>query len=129
MCVAYMYMYRLHANTCVYMRGVRLNTCTKIGMARSPTRAPLIDPSSTELQNMDEPQVDANRLNEENATNPDSQSGSAGQTSFPTYGSVQSKTEKTPPLKEKNVHKRRHRTSSVVSLSSFGDVSGFYSLF
>lgn len=68
--------------------------------------------------------MDANRSSEPDNNNPE---GTAQQTAFPTYGSVQAADEDSkeesppPPLEEKK--KKRRLTSSIVSLSSFRDVS------
>ena len=81
----------------------------------SPSRAPLINQelgdSTSELMDT----FDVNGPNNDRAEG-------SGQMSFPTYGSVQAKDDQqAPPLPEKL--KKKHRASSVVSLSSFGDVS------
>ena len=67
--------------------------------------------------------MDSNRSREPDNSNPD---GAGQQTAFPTYGSVQadddSGKEQSPPPSEEG-KKKRGLTSSIVSLSSFRDVS------
>jgi hypothetical protein len=72
--------------------------------------------------------MDTNRSREPDNPNPD---GTGQQTAFPTYGSVQAdddsggKEQSPPPMEEK---KKRKLTSSIVSLSSFRDVSTYMCL-
>lgn len=64
--------------------------------------------------------MDTNRSSEPDNSNPE---GTGQQTAFPKYGSVQAEDDKEqspPPSEEK---KKRRLTSSIVSLSSFRDVS------
>ena len=69
--------------------------------------------------------MDPNRSREPDNSNPD---GTGQQTAFPTYGSVQAdddsgKEQSPPPSEEGKAKKKRKLTSSIVSLSSFRDVS------
>ena len=83
----------------------------------SPSRAPLIN-HSDELGDSTSELNDTFDVNGPNNMNDD-----RAEQTVPSYGSVQAKDEEqqTPPLEEKL--KKKHRASSVVSLSSFGDVS------
>ena len=83
----------------------------------SPSRAPLIS-LSDELGDSTSELKDTFDANGPSNINSDRAEG--GQT-VPSYGSVQTKDEEqqAPPLEEK----KKHRASSVVSLTSFGDVS------
>ena len=119
------YVLSMHAQlkyTYTYVRVRMRDLDTPFAMSRSPlTRSPTKPPltsRSSELGDICEEQgMDQNEENDKNPDNP------GGQTSFPTYGSVQDETEQAAPLvQEKNV-KKRHKASPVVSLSSFGDVS------
>lgn len=83
----------------------------------SPSLSPLLDRAEQHIDTSME-QMDTNRLTDPDNSNPE---GTA-QTSFPTYGSVQADEQQAPPLEEK-VKKKKKRGGSVVSLSSFGDVS------
>ena len=95
-------------------------------LAHSPTKS--LTSRSSELEDICEER--GMEQNEENDRNPDNPGGSGGQNSFPTYGTVQDETEHqaAPLVQEKNA-KKRHKTSPVVSLASFGDVSALLSKF
>ena len=110
----------------MYIRGVTYRHALRRSMswsplARSSSPTKSLTSLSSELEDICEER--GMEQNEENDRNPDNPSGSGGQTSFPTYGSVHDETDQAAPLAQERNAKKRHKTSPVVSVSSFGEVS------
>lgn len=97
----------------------------------SSSRTPLLEQPEEIYTDSDDDLMDNNRLNELDNSNPGeapppgegAEAGGGQSTAFPTYGSVQNHSDQTPPVEEKI--KKKHRASSVVSLTSFGEVIFF----
>ena len=88
-------------------------------MTSSPT--PLLDRREELLDfDTDEELMDSNRSKEPHSNGPEVGSSHGGGGGHRSYGSVPEKTDQAPPLEEKT--KKKHRASSVVSLTSFGEV-------